>query len=110
MHAVSAASNTGEVASGQKSPAQICCLSKFLTSLRPELAFVKFPQYLSKVRRSTQLCALCEPWTAACSSHADGGRLYPDKMFVHRKYFCGESAQRTDAQAKTQRKGRAPCE
>lgn len=37
-------------------------------------------------------------------------RLYPDKMFTHRKYFCGESAQRTEAQAKTQRKGGAPCE
>ena len=37
-------------------------------------------------------------------------RLYPDKMFTHRKYFCGEGAQRTEAQAKTQRKGRAPCE
>ena len=36
--------------------------------------------------------------------------LYPDKMFTHRKYFCGESAQRTEAQAKTQRKGIAPCE
>lgn len=31
-------------------------------------------------------------------------------MFTHRKYFCGESAQRTEAQAKTQRKGMAPCE
>ncbi|CAM9901960.1 unnamed protein product [Ectocarpus sp. 12 AP-2014] len=28
-------------------------------------------------------------------------------MFVHRKYFCGDSAQRTEAQAKTQRKGKA---
>lgn len=31
-------------------------------------------------------------------------------MFTHRKYFCGEGAQRTEAQAKTQRKGIAPCE
>ncbi|CAM9802362.1 unnamed protein product, partial [Ectocarpus sp. 8 AP-2014] len=36
-----------------------------------------------------------------------GKTLYPDKMFVHRKYFCGDSAQRTEAQAKTQRKGKA---
>ena len=37
-------------------------------------------------------------------------RLYPDKMFTHRKYFCGEGAQRTEAQAKTQRKGGSSCE
>ncbi|CAM9136543.1 unnamed protein product [Ectocarpus fasciculatus] len=36
-----------------------------------------------------------------------GRTLYPDKMFVHRKYFCGDNAQRTEAQAKTQRKGKA---
>ncbi|CAM9779021.1 unnamed protein product, partial [Phaeothamnion confervicola] len=33
-----------------------------------------------------------------------GRKLYPEKMILHRKYFCGESAQRTEAQAKTQRK------
>eukprot|EP00953_Heterococcus_sp_UTEX-ZZ885_P035057 18119-Heterococcus_DN1.PRE.2 len=33
-----------------------------------------------------------------------GKRLFPDKMVYHRKYFCGESAELTAAQAKTQRK------
>eukprot|EP01032_Pedospumella_encystans_P014510 gene14510-16657_t len=31
-------------------------------------------------------------------------KFYPDKLRVHRKYFCGESAQRTAAQALTQKK------
>ena len=31
-------------------------------------------------------------------------RFYPDKLRVHRKYFCGAGAQRTDAQQKTQKK------
>eukprot|EP01038_Epipyxis_sp_PR26KG_P016128 gene16128-21919_t len=31
-------------------------------------------------------------------------KFYPDKLRVHRKYFCGESAQRTAAQSKTQKK------
>jgi DNA repair protein RAD16 len=35
-----------------------------------------------------------------------GKRFYPDKMVVHKKYFCGEGAALTAAQAKTQRKGR----
>lgn len=49
------------------------------------------------------------PYRAARVDHADS--LYPDKMFTHRKYFCGEGAQRTEAQSKTQRKkGAAPCE
>lgn len=33
-----------------------------------------------------------------------GKKFYPDKLRVHRKYFCGDSAQLTAAQAKTQRK------
>ena len=33
-----------------------------------------------------------------------GRKFYPEKLRIHRKYFCGESAQRTDAQAKTQKK------
>ncbi|CAM9481009.1 unnamed protein product [Ascophyllum nodosum] len=46
-------------------------------------------------------------FASAKVSCPDCGRsLYPDKMFVHRKYFCGESAQMTEAQAKTQRKGK----
>ena len=49
------------------------------------------------------VCFRCACGALYCS-------LYPDKMFTHRKYFCGESAQRTEAQAKTQRKGGAPCE
>ena len=32
-----------------------------------------------------------------------GRSFYPEKLRVHRKYFCGESAQRTEAQSKTQR-------
>jgi DNA repair protein RAD16 len=38
-----------------------------------------------------------------------GKKFYPEKLRVHRKYFCGESAQRTEAQARTQvkRKGGA---
>mmetsp|Transcript_9469 Transcript_9469/g.11786 ORF Transcript_9469/g.11786 Transcript_9469/m.11786 type:complete len:1115 (+) Transcript_9469:115-3459(+) len=35
-----------------------------------------------------------------------GKRLYPDKLVIHRKYFCGESAERTAAQSLTQRKRR----
>lgn len=31
-------------------------------------------------------------------------KFYPDKLRVHRKYFCGASAQLTEAQALTQRK------
>lgn len=52
------------------------------------------------------------PWMATLSRAPclPSCRLYPDKMFTHRKYFCGEGAQRTEAQAKTQRKGVAPCE
>jgi len=37
-------------------------------------------------------CKLCEK------------KFYPDKLRVHRKYFCGEFAQRTEAQSKTQKK------
>ncbi|RYG64182.1 hypothetical protein EON64_14505 [archaeon] len=33
-----------------------------------------------------------------------GKKFYPDKLRVHRKYFCGETAQRTEAQARTQKK------
>jgi hypothetical protein len=33
-----------------------------------------------------------------------GKKFYPDKLRVHRKYFCGETAQRTEAQALTQKK------
>jgi DNA repair protein RAD16 len=33
-----------------------------------------------------------------------GKKFYPDKLRVHRKYFCGETAQRTEAQSKTQKK------
>lgn len=31
-------------------------------------------------------------------------KFYPDKLRVHRKYFCGESAERTEAQSKTVKK------
>ena len=33
-----------------------------------------------------------------------GKKYYPEKLRSHRKYFCGESAQLTEAQSKTQRK------
>jgi hypothetical protein len=33
-----------------------------------------------------------------------GKKFYPEKLRLHRKYFCGESAQRTDAQSLTERK------
>ncbi len=33
-----------------------------------------------------------------------GKHLYPEKLLFHRKYFCGEIAQRTEAQAKTFKK------
>lgn len=33
-----------------------------------------------------------------------GKKFYPEKLRVHRKYFCGETAQRTSAQSKTERK------
>lgn len=33
-----------------------------------------------------------------------GKKFYPEKLRVHRKYFCGATAQRTEAQAKTQKK------
>lgn len=33
-----------------------------------------------------------------------GKKLYPDKMKIHKRYFCGENAALTAAQAKTQRK------
>jgi DNA repair protein RAD16 len=32
-------------------------------------------------------------------------KFYPDKLRVHRKYFCGEGAKLSEAQGKTQRKG-----
>ena len=31
-----------------------------------------------------------------------GKKFYPEKLRVHRKFFCGETAQRSDAQMKTQ--------
>lgn len=40
-----------------------------------------------------------------------GRKFYPEKLRIHRKYFCGENAQRTEAQARTevksQRRNRA---
>lgn len=36
-----------------------------------------------------------------------GKRFYPDKLRLHKRYFCGEGAALTAAQAKTARKGRA---
>lgn len=33
-------------------------------------------------------------------------KFYPEKLRIHRKYFCGEDAERTDAQARTESKGR----
>lgn len=33
-----------------------------------------------------------------------GRRLYPDKLRLHRRYYCGADAERTEAQSKTQRK------
>lgn len=36
-----------------------------------------------------------------------GKRFYPDKLKIHRKYFCGDDAVLTAAQALTARKGRA---
>ncbi len=36
-----------------------------------------------------------------------GKRFYPDKLRLHKRYFCGEGAALTAAQARTQRKGRA---
>eukprot|EP01084_Bolivina_argentea_P145357 254789_1 len=36
-----------------------------------------------------------------------GKHLHPEKLVFHRKYFCGEAAQRTEAQAKTFRKSKA---
>lgn len=33
-----------------------------------------------------------------------GKRYYPEKLRVHRKFFCGETAQRSEAQSKTQKK------
>eukprot|EP01041_Mallomonas_annulata_P005925 gene5925-11955_t len=33
-----------------------------------------------------------------------GRKFYPEKLRVHRKYFCGESSRRTEAQAKTEKK------
>ena len=33
-----------------------------------------------------------------------GKKFYPDKLRLHRKYFCGEKSQRTSAQSKTERK------
>ena len=33
-----------------------------------------------------------------------GKKFYPEKLRVHRRYFCGEDAQRTEAQALTQKK------
>lgn len=38
-----------------------------------------------------------------------GKKFYPDKLRVHRKYFCGEDAQRTEAQSLTQRKQQRPA-
>jgi DNA repair protein RAD16 len=35
-----------------------------------------------------------------------GRRFYPEKLRIHRKYFCGENAQRTEAQARTEVKRR----
>ena len=33
-----------------------------------------------------------------------GKKFYPEKLRVHRKYFCGENAQRTELQSLTQKK------
>jgi DNA repair protein RAD16 len=35
-----------------------------------------------------------------------GRKFYPEKLRIHRKYFCGENAQRTEAQARTEVKRR----
>lgn len=37
-----------------------------------------------------------------------GKKFYPEKLRLHRKYFCGETAQRTAAQSKTQKKRARP--
>jgi DNA repair protein RAD16 len=36
-----------------------------------------------------------------------GKKFYPDKLVLHQKYFCGEGARLTAAQALTQRKKKA---
>lgn len=33
-----------------------------------------------------------------------GKKFYPEKLRIHRKYFCGEDAERTEAQSKTEKK------
>lgn len=38
-----------------------------------------------------------------------GKKFYPEKLRLHRKYFCGEGAQRTEAQSKTQKKKSTQC-
>ena len=37
-----------------------------------------------------------------------GKKFYPEKLRLHRKYFCGEFAQRTEAQSKTEKKKGRP--
>lgn len=37
-----------------------------------------------------------------------GKKFYPEKLRIHRKYFCGETAQRTEAQLKTEKKLQRP--
>lgn len=60
------------------------------------------PCYMHCAVSAAELLALLEQ--VKCKTC--GKRLYPDKMKIHRKYFCGDDAVLTAAQALTARKGR----
>jgi len=49
-------------------------------------------EYRKATAGTKVICSIC------------GKKFYPEKLRVHRKYFCGENAQRTELQSLTQKK------
>jgi hypothetical protein len=65
----------------------ICSVEVVLTSYK-----ILESEYRRATAGSKIECSVC------------GKKFYPEKLRVHRKYFCGETSQRTSAQSKTMRK------
>jgi hypothetical protein len=65
----------------------ICSVEVVLTSYK-----ILESEYRRATAGSKIECSVC------------GKKFYPEKLRVHRKYFCGESSRRTSAQSKTVRK------
>ncbi|CAE7888156.1 RAD16, partial [Symbiodinium microadriaticum] len=70
--------------------------SSLHTLMKADVVLTSFKIIELEYRRATAgtkvECSIC------------GKKYYPEKLRVHRKYFCGDTAQLTEAQSKTQRK------